>query len=116
MGKHLLAKAYIARLNRLTESEVTELTSTAVHYTTFVILNRQGSRGITIASSLRKFIFDIQVNSCGPKRQTKYSKPAAKDFEIIKFHQDIWNCYIMLEFVSAHIPWNVISNRELGLL
>ena len=62
MGKHLLAKAHIAKLNELTESEVTELTSTTVDETTLAILKRQGSRGITIVSLQRKTIFDIQFN------------------------------------------------------
>jgi hypothetical protein len=62
MGKHLLAKAHIAKLNELTESEVTELTSTTVDETPLAILKRQGSRGITIVSLQRKTIFDIQFN------------------------------------------------------
>jgi len=61
MGKHLLAKAHIAKLNELTESEVTELTSSTVDETALVILRRQGSRGISIVSSLNQVIFDIQV-------------------------------------------------------
>jgi hypothetical protein len=59
MGKHLLAKAHIAKLNELTESEVAELTSTTVDETALAILKRQGSRGITIVGLLRKFRFDI---------------------------------------------------------
>jgi len=51
MGKHLLAKAHSAKLNELTESEVTELTSSTVDGTALAILKRQGSRGITIVSS-----------------------------------------------------------------
>jgi hypothetical protein len=62
MGKHLLAKAYIAKLNELTESEVTQLTSTTVDETALAIMKRQGSRGITIVSLQRKTIFDIQFN------------------------------------------------------
>jgi len=61
MGKHLLAKAHIAKLNELTESEVTELTSSTVDETALAILKRQGSPGITIVSSLRQIIFYIQV-------------------------------------------------------
>jgi hypothetical protein len=61
MGKHLLAKAHIAKLIELTVSEVTELTSLTVDKTALAILKRQGSRGITIVSSLRQIIFDIQV-------------------------------------------------------
>jgi hypothetical protein len=53
MGKHLLAIAHIAKINKLTESEVTELTSSTVDETAFAILKRQGSRGITIVSLVR---------------------------------------------------------------
>jgi len=62
VGKCLLAKAHIANLNELTELEVTELTSSTVNATALAILKRQGSRGITIVSSHRKFIFDIHVD------------------------------------------------------
>jgi hypothetical protein len=62
MGKHFLAKAHIAKLNQLTDSEVTELSSTMVDGTALAILKRQGSRGITIVSLQRKFSFDIQFN------------------------------------------------------
>ena len=62
MGKHLLAKAHIAKLNELTESSLTELTSFTVDETALAILKRQGSRGITIVSLQRKIIFDIQFN------------------------------------------------------
>jgi len=62
MGKHLLAKAHIAKLNNLTESEVTELTSLTVDEKALAILKRQRSRGIAIVSVPRKLIFDIQLN------------------------------------------------------
>src|SRR5882757_2039031 len=62
LGKHLLAKAHIAKLNELTESEVAELTSSTINETALAILKRQGSRGITIVSLQRKTIFDIQFN------------------------------------------------------
>jgi hypothetical protein len=62
IGKHLLAKAHIAKLNELKESEVTEMNSSMVDETTLAILKRQGSRGITIVSLQRKLIFDIQFN------------------------------------------------------
>jgi hypothetical protein len=60
--QYLLAKAQIAKLNELTESEITELTSSMVDETALAILNRQGSRGITIVSLQRKIIFDVQSN------------------------------------------------------
>jgi len=113
MGKHLLAKAHIAKLKKLTESEVTELTSTTVDETALDILKRQGSRGITIVSLQRKFRFDIQFNPYWLKRQTKCSKLPVKDIETSDFLQDRWNRYLMLGFVSAHIPWNAILNLEL---
>jgi len=63
MGKHLLAKAHIAKLNELTVSEVTELTSSTVDETALAILKRQGSRRIPIVSSQRKTKLTIQVSS-----------------------------------------------------
>jgi len=63
MGKHLLAKAHIPMLNELTESEVFELTCTAVEEKTLAILKRQGSRGITIVRLQKKIIFDNLVVS-----------------------------------------------------
>jgi hypothetical protein len=62
IGKHLLAKAYIAKLNKLTELEGTKLSSLMVDETALAILERQGSRRITILSVPRKIIFDIQLN------------------------------------------------------
>jgi len=113
MGKHMLAKALFAKINELTESEVTELTSSMVNETALAILKREGSREITIVSSQRQIIFDIQVNSNWPKWQTKHSNLTAKDFENSEFNQDTWNRYLMLGFLSAYIPWNAISNLEL---
>jgi len=86
-----------------------------VDETALAILKRQGSRGITIVSSQRKIIFDIQLDPNWPKWPTNPSKLAATDFEISEFHQDTWNRYLMLGFVSAHIPWNAISNLKLRL-
>jgi hypothetical protein len=63
MGKHLLAKAHIAKLNELTDSQVTELTSRTVDETALAILKRQGSQGITIVSLQVKIRFDIQFDS-----------------------------------------------------
>jgi len=104
MGNHLLAKADIAKLNELTESAVTELTRSMADETALAIVERQGSRGITIACLQRKIIFGIQVDPCWPKWQTKRSNQATKDFESSEFYQDRWNCYLMLGFVLAHIP------------
>ena len=60
-GDTLAGKAHIAKLNELTKSEVTALTSLTVDETVLAILKKQGSRGITIVSVQRKFIFNIQV-------------------------------------------------------
>jgi hypothetical protein len=38
MAKHLLAKAHIAKLNQLTEPEVTELTTSSVDNTALAML------------------------------------------------------------------------------
>jgi len=77
MGKHLLAKAHITKLNELTESDVIELTSSTVDETALAILKRQGSRGITIVSLQRNIRLDIQFNPYWSKWQTKRSKLAA---------------------------------------
>ena len=61
MGKHLLAKAHLAKLNEVTVTEVTELTTSTVDETALDILKRQGSQGITVVSLQRKFIFEIQI-------------------------------------------------------
>jgi len=61
-GETLGAKAYVAKLNEYTEPKVTELTSSMVDESAFPILKRQRSHGITMVSSKRKLIFDIQVN------------------------------------------------------
>jgi len=57
MRKHLLAKAHIAKLKELSESEVSEFTSTTVDETALAILERQSSRGIKVVNSQRTFIF-----------------------------------------------------------
>ena len=62
MGKHLQAKAHIAKLNDLTESVVAEMTSSMVDETALPILKMKGSRGITKVSLQRMIIFDIQVD------------------------------------------------------
>jgi hypothetical protein len=59
MGEHLLAKVHIAKLNELTVSELTELTSSTVDETALAILKRNGSRCIQIVSSQTKFKFNI---------------------------------------------------------
>jgi hypothetical protein len=73
IGKPLLAKGYIAKFQQLTESEITELTSSTVHATGLAILKRQGSSRITIVSLQRKIIFDIKFDPYWPKSQTKRS-------------------------------------------
>jgi hypothetical protein len=58
MGKHLLAKEHIAKLNELTVSEVTEMPSSRVDDITLAIVKKQVSRGIPIVSSQTKFKFN----------------------------------------------------------
>jgi hypothetical protein len=62
MGKQLLVKDHIAKFNELTETEVTELTSSTVVETALAILSRQESRGITTVSLQRKITFEIQFD------------------------------------------------------
>jgi len=113
MAKHLRAKAHVAKLNELTESEVTESTCSTVDETALAILKRQGSRGVTIVYSKSEIIFDIQVDPYWLKWRTTCAKLADEDFETSQFHQEMWNGYLMLGLVSAHIPWYAISNLEL---
>jgi len=63
MGTHWLAKEHNTKLNELTESEVSELTSTTITETKLTILKRKGSQGITIESLQRKFIFVSEILS-----------------------------------------------------
>jgi len=63
MGIFLLAKVHIAKLNNLTESEISELTSTTIDETTLAICKRQESCGLTIVSSQKKFIFNSYILS-----------------------------------------------------
>jgi len=114
MGKHLLAKAHIAKLNKSTELEVTQLTSWIVDETALAILKSQGSRGIQIVSFQRKFTLDFRFYLYWLNCQTKRSKLAVKYFNTAKFHQDTCNRYLMLGFVLAHIPWNARKIIELG--
>jgi len=115
MGNLLLGKAHLARLNSITESEVTELTSYTVYETALTILMRQPILTITIVISHSQIIFDIQVIPYWLKWQTKCFKLVAMDIETCEFYQHRWNRYLMLEFVLAHIPWNTISHLELPL-
>jgi len=59
MGKHLLATVHITMLNKLTELDVTDFTSSTLNETVLAILQRQGSGGMTIVSLQRMIIFDI---------------------------------------------------------
>jgi hypothetical protein len=59
MGKHLLSKARLTKLEELTVSEVTELTSSTVDETALAILKWQGSGRIPIVSSPRKIKLTI---------------------------------------------------------
>jgi len=63
MEKHLLAKAYIAKLKESTESEVSELTSSTVDERTLAILKRQGSQGIKIVSLQRTLFFTFRLSN-----------------------------------------------------
>jgi hypothetical protein len=104
MGNHLLAKAHIAKLNKLTESEVTELTSSTVNEIAFAILNRDGSWRITIVYSQSEVILYIPHYPYWSKRQTKHSKQPTKDFETFESHQDMWNCYPCQDIFRHRFP------------
>jgi len=59
LERHLLAKAHIPMLNKLTESKVTKLTSSMFDEIAWAILSSQGSHGMTIVILALKFMFDI---------------------------------------------------------
>jgi len=63
MGKHLLPKAHITKLNQLTVADVTELSSTTVDEAALAMIRKQGSRGIPIVSGQTKFEYNIVVRS-----------------------------------------------------
>jgi hypothetical protein len=115
MGNHLLAVAEIAMLNKFTQWEVTELTSSTGDETVLALLKRKGSHRITIVSKPMKMIVDIQLYRYWPKWQTKRPKLADRDIEFSEFHQDTQNCYRILGCISVHFPWNAILNLELQL-
>jgi hypothetical protein len=60
-GNTYWAKAHITKLNKLTESEVSELTRSTVDETARAILKRPESRGITIVRLQRTFLFHIPI-------------------------------------------------------
>ena len=60
-GETHAGTAHIALLNKLAESELTELISSYVDETILAALKKQGSQGIPIVSSQRKFTIDIYV-------------------------------------------------------
>jgi hypothetical protein len=91
------------------------LTSSTVDVTALAILKRQASWGITIVSSQSPIMCEIQVIQCWPTLQTIHSKLAATDVESSKLHQDTWNRYLMIVFVSSQTAWNLISNLELRM-
>jgi len=113
MGKRLLLKPHNAKLHKLTESEVSELTISMVDEMALAIMKMQGSRRIPIVCVQRNFQFHILLNQYWLKWLTQRLKPAAKHFETSEFHQEIWNHYLMVRFVPAHIPRIAISNLEL---
>jgi len=79
-GKYLLAKAHIAKLNELTVSKLTKLTSSMVDETALAILKRQGSRGIRIVSSQRKIKLTIQASSILTELTDKMLYTGSKGF------------------------------------
>jgi hypothetical protein len=61
MGNYFLRTVYIAKLYKVTQSEVTKLTSSTVDETTLSIMNKKESRGNRIVSLQRRSKLDFQV-------------------------------------------------------
>jgi hypothetical protein len=85
MGRHLLASVHIPKLNELTGSEVTELTSWTVDERALAIPMRQGSGGIHIVSSQRKIKLTIQISSIFTELTDRTLQTGSKGFS---------NCWI----------------------
>jgi len=109
-------KLKIAKLNKVTEVEVSVLTSTTVDATGLAILKKPGSRGITIEGSKKKIYLMVRFHVYWHKWWREWSKLAVKNYLTAEYHHDTCNRYLRLGFVSSHIPWNAISNLELRLL
>jgi hypothetical protein len=50
MGKHLPTKVHKTELHKLTESDVTLLTGTAVDEQALMVFKKKGSQGVMVAS------------------------------------------------------------------
>jgi len=105
MGKHLLAIAHIAKLNKLTESEVSELTSSTIDETALAILKRQGSQGIRMVSSQRKFIFNSQISPILIHQTDTILQTASKGFSNFQISQRHLKsrCHVRILFGSFAI-------------
>jgi hypothetical protein len=62
MGKHLPAKAHITKSNKVTQSKVTELTSSKVDETALAILQRRRCQSITIVKPAK--VLPCSPTSC----------------------------------------------------
>ena len=85
IGKHLLATAHITKLHKLTDSEVTELTSSTLNEIALAILKRQGSRGIAMVRSQRQFIYDIALIPYSSKWQTNIANWRLRTMKVPNF-------------------------------
>jgi hypothetical protein len=61
IGNYFLRTVYIAKLYKVTQSEVTKLSSSTVDETTLSIMNKKDSRGNRIVSLQRRSKLDFQV-------------------------------------------------------
>jgi hypothetical protein len=61
ISKSLQAKVHITKLNKLTESEVSELTKSTVNETAWAILKRQASQGISFITLQLRLLFNFST-------------------------------------------------------
>ena len=101
IGKHLPAKAHIGKLQKSTESEITELTRSTVDETALAIPRREGSRGLTMVSLQSKFILDVQVWSWLTKLTDKTLHSGS---------DGLWNFLISPKHMESHSHVRICFN------
>jgi hypothetical protein len=100
-------------LIKLIESDITLWTRAGVNAQAMVGFKKKGSQGMMVASWSCSIQNITESSLNWHVWQTEHLKVADSDYPTVEFHHDTWNCQLMLGCVSAHIPWNVISNLEL---
>jgi hypothetical protein len=113
MGKHLLAKPHIAKLNKETSRK---LPKSQIHWSITLLWPYRTDtedEGFQLSVCERCAYLTFRFDLYWLKWQTKHSKLAVKDLQSTEYHRYIWTTYRLVWFVSGQIPWNVIFNLNL---